>query len=335
MLSILIDPCPHSPSEFHKKDQVPKPEPFKPRDIIDKDILAEIRSDASRREGYWDLVNKVTCLQNPTTRSEARYYRTEVMNHIRDLLKMGILFRAQFKQISTKRPEDQYWIPRSKHRPIPRSTDKKVSASNQQVISRAIPSTKHSVYDLSKLFTTNKVSNNKSAPVNTFEKAKSAEKTIADTAPKNVQPLDVRQIKREQVSRFAKALAKLRHQQKNWTGYIQGQPIYHGQIAKLADGRWVKLDRCEGGTVFYRVPYPTAPGQIAGQGPSGYYQTEASNIQLTGNLAARVLGHLKRGCKERPSAAKMRANRQNSLKAALIRHQRKVERDLLKTMKRS
>jgi len=113
----------------------------------------------------------------------------------------------------------------------------------------------------------------------------------------------------EQIAEAARSLRSLRGRKKNWTGWINGVHAYKDMEIILPNGRRAFVF----GVLRGKVVWTPTRGSLPGEFP---YAMEwgvipADQVKVVPNQSASLLGKLKRGVRERPSAAKARAAREN------------------------
>lgn len=96
-----------------------------------------------------------------------------------------------------------------------------------------------------------------------------------------------------------------RRRDRTYTGQVGSRRVYRGRLIRMSDGRIGQIDRAIRGLVTVRVP------DLAAVVGHQEFLVRADDIELHKDPAAVLLGAMKRGVTERPSARKGRAARQN------------------------
>ena len=116
----------------------------------------------------------------------------------------------------------------------------------------------------------------------------------------------------EQITEAARSLATLpRDKARRWTGWIDGQRSWRGRLVLTPAGDVLPLVMANRGRVLLQE---TSDAELS---PIEIWRRtvwRSEQVQLVRNPAAVLLGRLKLGVVERPSAAKQRAARMNGLR---------------------
>jgi hypothetical protein len=248
-------------------------------------VMDTLRKQNGAPVGLWRIINKLASTQQPAYRSQRRFKCMSFWIAIRELIRAKLIFRHG-SLISTK---DFHYQPRRKtpKHPLPSARDR-VSKNGGSNHLMANPEAAHTA--------TQPVENKLAAS----ERIALIGKLKTESATPSA----------DEITAAASALAKNPRQRKIWSGWIGPTRSYRGLPIKLPNGESVFAF----GALRGRVVWSRGRGELTG-GVNGagldWGAVPAMHVKVIKNPSAQLLGRLKRGKAERPSALKAAAAQAN------------------------
>ena len=225
----------------------------------------------------WTLLNKIATAQNPTSRSERRAIRLQAWRALESLLHQRQVFRVGRKCVSlTKLP------PVSARR---RGCLRQGSTFGQEVMAETQKSANHKPQTWLK-------------------------ENLARPATPTLSPETKSAPSQEEISAAARALATRPRTRKLLVGFVGGQRGYRDQEVMLPGGARAYLWAARRGRAVVTLDKGKLMGGF-GDGPPRWCALPAREIKLQRDPAAILLGGLKSGTHEKPSALKQYTARIN------------------------
>jgi hypothetical protein len=277
--------------ELTRQVYVPPPvEKAAPRlDDLDKLLLERLRNVGTCQ--VWQLLNMVANEEGPRDRTEGRFFRLELLSRLSRLRRLGLAFGVGRNGISIAKP-------------IPTRRQTRRVRRNLRSMPQPTVGQSASVWDVSAC----KPPERTPSPQIAY---KAHPELITAHSSPHTTPVQAQKthsaLQRGQVSQAARTLARLpRNQPRRWTGWLHGRHCWRGQLVVLPNGEITKLVWCSRGRVLLSdandVPYDSWLLRVA---------RREQDVRLYHHPAAQLLGSLKAGTRERPSALKSATARQN------------------------
>ncbi len=254
-------------------------------DWLDEQLLEHLRSAGTCKT--WTLLNAVVNDQCPRDRADGRRQRLCLLERLRCLRKLGLVFPTGRNGVSATKPDPTQRQPamRRRRRTVARSAS--VRAGSGATASK--PSTPE--FRALQAWVQVIAANRRTPPP---PPAPAKTKSVPDPA---------------QVAQAARSLARLpRNQPRRLTGWLHGEHCWRGRLLVLADGEIAPLLWCSRGRVLLRnhreMEWPDFLRWGGRREP---------DVRFHKCPEAVLLGSLKAGVKERPSRRKQEAARRNGL----------------------
>lgn len=237
------------------------------------------------------LLNFLASEQAPTNRSEERKLWLDAWHHLRRLLRLGLVFRADRTSVSLLKSVSEI-----RHRPVKRRTRKPTVSPNTDE-HRASTET---------LRTDAPSSNPLEEPQNQLPTAQPIMHSASES-PDETESAPTR----EQIALAAISLAKLpRRPRRKWTGWIGQTHAYRNMRIILPSGEVAFVAGVLRGKCVFTLDAGKLIGGFDGE-PFRWGVVPVREVRVLKNLAAQQLAARRRGVKERPSALKAQTARRN------------------------
>ena len=271
----------------------PPPPPPPPKTVLDwqDERLLERLRDAEECP-TWSLINSFVADHSPRDRKTIKDLSLEMLSRLKRLRDLGLVFPLGRNWISATKPDPTKRRPKIRRRRASVAKESKggavsaVTPSNPQVV----PDLPHQVR--TKLANTNPASGSPAVGAVKTESVPTAEPVAA----------------------AARQLARLpRNQPREYTGWLHGQHCWRGRLLILPDNTVVPLFWCNRGRVLTNCAGFELPddSDLARFNFMRRWALHEADVKLYKHPAAVTLGSLKRGVRERPSAAKSNSARAN------------------------
>jgi hypothetical protein len=270
------------------------PQSHVPRlDPLDREIIKAVRDGGRYGISIWKVLNRVAITQNPTARTELRASRLQLWRKLQRLLKIGLVFRFRRKFVTLAK------LPKLAVRR--RRSSRAGSTVGQAGIPRGQKTSNQLTVNLSGQITVQQAAAIQSAKPKALDPACVTEKvlTFATPGPQT-----------EAIASAGRALAKMSRARKHWSGWLGQERGYREQRIILPDGTVGFLYGALRGKVVVTLDRGRLLGGL-GNGPFRWTVLPVDAVVVYREPAARLLGRLKRGVRERPSALKALAARRN------------------------
>jgi len=293
MISVLIAP-PDAP-------QIPvaqAPPPSPPHlDRLDHRLLAVV--EESGVSPIWALLNWVSAEEGPPSRAEGRKLRLDLWHRLKRLLRMKLLWRHGRKSVGIGPSPPRLAPSRRPRRYRPAQRHGERLTVRQLAISG--PSSTTIGLDPGAESFGQKTTDDAQASEIPVGPEPNVERQDSKSAPTS-----------EEVAAAARALARLpRKPRRRWTGWLNDrQHGYRDMPVALPDGREGHLYGALRGKAIITPDKGRLLGGF-GHGPFRWTVVPARDVMVVRNEAARLLGSLKAGRKERTSTLKAETARRN------------------------
>jgi hypothetical protein len=263
----------------------PVPHPRK-SDRVDQEIMAILQRAGRYGAPIWGTLGEVANSQNPLSRAERRAFRLEAWHRLKNLLRLGMIYRVGRKNVSLwKLPRLSV---RRRRRCVPGSTlqvDPKPDDRNP-----------------SKQFTVNLLSERERSGVPTKIMPKTESAGYQCSPP---QSRDRDRPSTQEARAAAQSLTALSRTPKTkLSGFVGDKRIRRGQPVLVNERPGFAYGARRGKVlIFFDAQYSFKPGHSA--------VVPASDVTIVKNAAAVTLASLKFDRKEKPSTSKQKAARTN------------------------
>lgn len=257
-------------------------------DWIDKLLLERLRDAGTCKT--WSLLNSIVDEQNPRDRTDGRLQRLRLLDRVKRLRALGLIFSVGRNNISDTKPSKRRSTIR-RRRPTVANTASilAVSAPAKSSAHEAQRQGQQAQDQLNK-----GVSSPNSSAID-VAKTKSAEEA-------------------QRISQAASALARLpRNQNRRYTGWLRGKHCWRGRLLVLPNGEIAPLLWCSRGKVVlsgYRYD-PLVDKHTEFLNYLRWVARREADVRLHKSPQAVLLGSRKSGIKEHPSLRKQEAARAN------------------------
>jgi hypothetical protein len=287
MLMSIITAPPEAPQQYAPS---PQPSPAPRLDSVDRRIIEAVRDVGPVKT--WSLLNWLAQDEGERSRTDGRVARLNLWDRVRRLKRLKVIFGVGRNEVAaTKRS-------RQPARPRPRRRKRSVvSAPEFCGVSATCPPPMQTLAESNEPPETQMVQ--VTAPKGADEQEPQESKTAPDPA---------------QVAQAAQNLARLpRRPKRRWSGWIGSARSYRNMPIRLSGGREVYAFGVMHGRIVFTAQPDGAVGAVQGLGDV-WGVVPAHLVEVVKNPAAVLLGSLKRGVREAPSATKASAARANGCK---------------------
>ena len=276
----------------------PLPLPTPPKlDWLEQRILDNVRDCEPAK--YWSILNLVSEEMAQSSREQGRAARMQLVTKMQRLIDLGLVFRIRGNMVATYKPAP---IRAAKRKPRRRKPTVGITPAAPAVSKdMAVPTLEVRNPPQAVKPQTQNIPRTSNPPTRAAGKTQSA-------------------LSAELVTAAARELATLpRNQPRKYTGWLHGQHCWRGRLLVMANGMVLPLVWCQRGRVITDCHcFSTNFKSLAEEAAFLRVWTPSENqIALHKSPAAVLLGRLKAGVSERPSAAKSAAARRNG--AMLVR----------------
>lgn len=287
MISVIIPPA--------SSPQVAVSKPLERRtptlDALDLRLLDAIRRRGRYGSHPWDVINEIAATIHSSSRAEARSTRLALWGRLRTLLHAKLVFRLYRRYVTaSKLPQIDGRRNRRHRRP---SVRRRGSQNSGSTISLPVkPQAKREAHPIQFVPDTPKPP--EIVPIPPGKKTKSASAPV-------------------EIAAAARRLALLpRRTKRRWTGWIGRTHCYRDQRVILPNGEVGFIYGVLRGKAIVTLDRgKLLGGYFGGGGPMRWTAFPAEKVTLSRNESACILGGLKKGKTERPSARKTAAARLN------------------------
>jgi hypothetical protein len=264
----------------------PQPRPAPRLDAVDRRIVEAVRDVGPVKT--WSLLNWLAEAEGARSRTEGRAARRILWERVRRLKRLGLVFGRGRNEVATTPPPARPRARRRKRSVNKRAVNRGVSAVAPAAHSQQLQP-RHPVD--TEVF-------RRTEPIASASTDSGKSENVTTPA---------------QASEAGRAMAKLRHVPKRpWSGYVGEKRIRRDQKVILADGAEVYAFGTRRGHLVWSLHPGRLVGGLAGE-PWQWGVVRAASVRLARCEPASILGALKRGCQEVPSALKQAAARLNGL----------------------